>query len=145
MKNKKQILNHLLNVGYSRNAMAKICGYMVAKDMKGVNDCVSIKIGDNTFADFIDWVNTKQVSFDDIKVGDYLSHALVGGFIVLEKCGHNNIIALCLDAQLNNICFSDETGDMLRRCTPEEVALLDDMINDHGLEDFIKKLYSCNG
>lgn len=145
MKNKKQILNHLLNVGYGSVAMAKICGYMVAMNMKGVNESVSIKIGDNSFADFIDWVNTKQVSFDDIKVGDYLHHELVGDFIVMEKREVNNVIALCYDARLNNISFSDKDENILRRCTTEEAAFLDDMIKEHGLADFVKKLYSSNG
>lgn len=146
MKNKKQIINHLLKVGYGSVAMAKICGYMVAMNMKGVNESVSIKIGDNSFADFIDWVNTQQIEkINDIKVGDYLHHEIVGDFVVMEVGEDNNVIALCSDSRLNNIAFSNECEEILRRCTTEEAAFLDDMIKEHGLADFVKKLYSCNG
>ena len=145
MKSKKQIINHLLKVGYGSIAMAKICGYMVAMNMKGVNESVSIKIGDNSFADFIDWVNTQQIEkIDDIKVGDYLHHEIVGDFVVMEVGEDNNVIALCSDSRLNNIAFSNECEEILRRCTEEEIANLNNMLKKQEIAAFAKKICSSN-
>lgn len=55
MKERKEVLNHLLENGYNKKAINKICGFMVARELKTLDEKVKILKGDKTFEDFYRW------------------------------------------------------------------------------------------
>jgi hypothetical protein len=55
MKSKDVIFKHLKEVGYNGEARIKICGYLTGIGIKENEEMVEIKIGENTFADFLEW------------------------------------------------------------------------------------------
>lgn len=55
MKTSKEVFNHLLENGYNKNAINKICGFMVARELKTLDEKVKILKGDKTFEDFYRW------------------------------------------------------------------------------------------
>lgn len=59
-KNYNEIRYHLLNVGYTKEAMNYICGWLVGKGYKSVDEPIKYKKGDNTFYDFISYVNRNE-------------------------------------------------------------------------------------
>lgn len=77
MKTKEQVLNHLLEVGYTKEAIGRICGFMVANGMKSVDKKIKYKVGDNDFKNFNDWYNTYtftgEIVSEDVLEG-LLSH-----------------------------------------------------------------------
>lgn len=61
MKTKEKVLWHLKNVGYTNRAIDKICAYMIAKDLKSIDEKIIIKKGDNDFESFVEWFNQNDV------------------------------------------------------------------------------------
>lgn len=61
MKTKEQVLGHLKQVGYTKRAIDKICAYMIAKELKNLDEKIIIKKGDNDFESFVDWFNQDEV------------------------------------------------------------------------------------
>lgn len=55
MKTREEVLNHLLENGYNKKAINKICGFMVARELKTLDEKVKILKGDKTFEDFYRW------------------------------------------------------------------------------------------
>lgn len=55
MKTREEVLNHLLENGYNKKAINKICGFMVARELKTLDEKVKILKGDKNFEDFYRW------------------------------------------------------------------------------------------
>lgn len=55
MKTREQVLKHLLENGYNKKAICKIVGFMVARELKTLDEKVKILKGDKTFEDFYRW------------------------------------------------------------------------------------------
>lgn len=55
MKTRSEVMNHLLENGYTKKAINKICGFMVARKLKTLDEEVKILKGDKTFEDFYRW------------------------------------------------------------------------------------------
>ena len=45
MKTREEVLNHLLENGYNKKAINKICGFMVARELKTLDEKVKILKG----------------------------------------------------------------------------------------------------
>ncbi len=65
MKTKDEVFTHLFENGYSEQAIDKILGFMIGKDLKGVDEMVKYKKGTLSFDDFWNW-------FHDIKKDEEL-------------------------------------------------------------------------
>lgn len=61
MKTREEVLDHLLKNGYENEAINKIMGFMVAKELKQVDEVVAIKKGKLIFDDFYKWFNGNGV------------------------------------------------------------------------------------
>lgn len=57
MKTREEVLNHLLENGYTKNAISHILGFMVARELKTVDEKVRYLKGDGSFEDFFRWYN----------------------------------------------------------------------------------------
>ena len=62
MKTKEQVLNHLLENGYNKKAISKITGFMVAKELKALDEVVKILKGDKSFEDFFKWYHSCETT-----------------------------------------------------------------------------------
>ena len=67
MKTKEQVLNHLLENGYNKKAISKITGFMVAKELKALDEVVKILKGDKTFEDFFKWYHSCETTPKEAK------------------------------------------------------------------------------
>lgn len=59
MRTKKEIKEHLLNVGYTSVALAKIMGFLIGKGIKSKDETFTVLIGKHTFDYFFDWWNSE--------------------------------------------------------------------------------------
>ena len=55
MKTLEEVKKHCFKNGYSKEAMFKICGWLVAKGLKEAKEVVRYKVGNLTFEDFLEW------------------------------------------------------------------------------------------
>lgn len=55
MKTKEQVLQHLMEVGYTKKAINKIMGFLIGKDLKTIDEQITYKIGENNFEYFMNW------------------------------------------------------------------------------------------
>lgn len=55
MKTKTQVLAHLAKVGYSKEAIMKIMGFLIGNGTKTIDEEVVYLIGNGDFSDFMNW------------------------------------------------------------------------------------------
>lgn len=55
MKTKEQVLEFIRANGFTPRAMDKICGFLIANNIKGVNESIVYKVGDKDFNFFFNW------------------------------------------------------------------------------------------
>ena len=65
MKTREEVFNHLLENGYNKKAINKICGFMVARELKTLDEKIKILKGDKTFEDFYRWYYDCDASKED--------------------------------------------------------------------------------
>lgn len=79
MKTREEILSHLLENGYTKKAIHKIVGFMVGKELKGVDEVIRIKKGELSFNDFIDWYNgTNEEECEECYCPQCVLESLIG-------------------------------------------------------------------
>lgn len=59
MRAKGEVLRHLVNNGYSNNAITKITGFLIGKGLKEPNELITFKKGEKTWDEFIVWFENK--------------------------------------------------------------------------------------
>ena len=62
MRTKKEIVNDLLENGHSNNAIAKITGFLIGKELKQPTEIIRFKKGNDSWEDFIAWFENKPQS-----------------------------------------------------------------------------------
>lgn len=55
MKTKEQVLEHLMEVGYTKKAINRIMGFLIGKDLKTMDEVIEYKTGENNFEYFMNW------------------------------------------------------------------------------------------
>jgi hypothetical protein len=65
MKTREEVLNHLLENGYTKNAINHILGFMVARELKTVDEKVKYLKGEGSFEDFFMWYNDCDAQKDE--------------------------------------------------------------------------------
>lgn len=65
MKTKEQVLQHLMEVGYTKKAINRIMGFLIGKDLKTIDEQITYKKGENDFEDFMFWFDC---NWENIKV-----------------------------------------------------------------------------
>lgn len=125
MENKsiEQVKEHCLNVGYTHKDMARICGFLVGKGMKKVEEVISFRVGGKTLKDFIEWFES-----DEFVDGDY---------VLL----HDKQIGLLIDAVDDNFVFFGSNRvvkviqgyEIERKCTEMEIEAVNSILDTCGL------------
>lgn len=72
MKTKEEIIDHLLTVGYTEQAMDKIMGYLIGSGIKKEDEIFQYKKGLHQWETFWEWLNTDQNSFNAVDFVDSL-------------------------------------------------------------------------
>lgn len=65
MKTKEQVLQHLMEVGYTKKAINRIMGFLIGKDLKTIDEQITYKKGEESFEYFMNWFGCNQ---ENIKV-----------------------------------------------------------------------------
>lgn len=68
MKTLEEIKKHCKENGYSRDAMFKICGWLVAKGIKESDEPIPYKEGYDTFDNFVAWFEGKESFMKDLNM-----------------------------------------------------------------------------
>lgn len=55
MKTKEQVLQHLMEVGYTKKAINRIMGFLIGKDLKTMDEVIEYKKGEEIFEYFMNW------------------------------------------------------------------------------------------
>lgn len=63
MKTKEQVLEFIRSNGFTQRAMDKICGFLIANDIKGVDENIVYKVGDKDFNFFFNWFTSDISSY----------------------------------------------------------------------------------
>lgn len=53
MKTKEQVLQHLMEVGYTKKAINRIMGFLIGKDLKTIDEHMTYKKGEESFEYFM--------------------------------------------------------------------------------------------
>ena len=143
MKSKDEIKDHLLREGYDSETIAKICGWLIGRGIKDIDERIQIKRGLNDFHHFIKWYDTIFTSFNDVRIGDYIKFRDDEVMIVVHKsddyvfCMRNMCIIM-----IQSIAFQ---CDRIRCCSQEEIERKKRMDKSIGLNVIIDKLTAVNG
>lgn len=71
MKTKEQVLEHLMEVGYTKKAINKIMGFLIGKDLKTIDDQITYKKGEESFEYFMNWFNSEEKKVKKSKLEAY--------------------------------------------------------------------------
>lgn len=75
MKTLEEIKKHLLRFGYTNDDKYRICGWLVAKGIKDINETLIFREGTHTIEDFIGWFENGNADNKPFtcKKGDFVS------------------------------------------------------------------------
>lgn len=71
MKTKEQVLEHLMEVGYTKKAINKIMGFLIGKDLKTIDEQITYKKGEESFEYFMIWFNSEEKKVKKSKLEAY--------------------------------------------------------------------------
>lgn len=71
MKTKEQVLQHLMEVGYTKKAINRIMGFLIGKDLKTIDEQITYKKGEETFEYFMNWFNSEEKKVKKSKLEAY--------------------------------------------------------------------------
>lgn len=113
MKTRNEVLRHLLENGYSKKAINKIVGFMVAKELKALDEVVKILKGDGTFDDFFKWYHScdttpsemsnkggVEINYSSSDVIDSLIHDVLERLLFTISVHHNPNLIHRYESQL---------------------------------------------
>lgn len=122
MKSKEEITNHLKHVGYDDKTIIKICGWLIGRGIKAIDERVQIRRGNNNFDFFFNWYNNEFISFSDVKIGDYIKVYDDEIMVVVHKSA--NDFVLCMRKMFIRAIPADVFDSYhVRHCSKEEVEL----------------------
>ena len=128
MKNKNEILKHLVTVGYTRISIQKIAGFLLRQNIVEKGELVSFKSGERIFDDFYEWFNKEEVEVIETR-GSYID--------VVKKDGETTTTYLCLSNIVDNkVLVYNGTGVVI--CDLE--GLKWDISSDKNMEEFMLKM-----
>lgn len=125
MKNKEQILEHLLEVGYTDKAIVQICAYLIGAGVKKRAEVLKIRKGDADFDDFLVW--NKGLIF---KKGDCITFHWKITYYCIEDCFDDCFVKICSNRGLPSLF---RIKDNTRLATPEERTQCDVELARNGL------------
>lgn len=132
MKTKKDVKKHLEKSGYRDDAIERICGFLIAKELKEVDEVFRFKKGSLRFKDFLLWFNMElpNLTVDDLEYGDYV-----------HVCDGHDVLVLTLMEEGKDFVGFDgvEVGCYVldkdsRMCTDEELAEVMDTMHANCLD-----------
>lgn len=142
MKSKEEITKHLRQVGYDNEAIIKICGWLIGRGIKAIDERVQIRRGDNNFIFFIKWYNEEYVSFGDVKIGDYIKVYDDEIMVVVHKSA--NDFVLCMRKMFIRAIPADVFDSYhVRHCSKEEIEQEKEWYKKYELNHIIDKLTTC--
>lgn len=68
MKTLEEVKEHIHKVGYKEEAIAKICGFLIGKELKGEHEPICFRKGINEFSSFLNWFNESEEKYPKTKV-----------------------------------------------------------------------------
>lgn len=114
MKTREEVLNHLIENGYNKKAINKITGFMVAKELKALDETVKILKGDKTFEDFFKWYHDCESTSKEEECTE------------IEYCPYCVLETLCEDiARLIDLDIKYNQDELLDRHIMQMAFLLD--------------------
>ena len=130
MKTLEEIKKHLLRFGYTSKDKYRICGWLVAKGIKDINETLIFREGTHTIEDFIGWFENGNADNKPFtcKRGDFVSvqRGIYGVALADSKDG----LILLLDENCVLIyCINEDT----RLCTDEEKERIIESLKCQGI------------
>ena len=61
MRTREEVLEHLMKVAYSKEAMPRLMGFLVGAGLKTNEEQFKVVYGASTFEDFLNWYNNEDV------------------------------------------------------------------------------------
>lgn len=130
MKTIEEVKNHIVSVGYNDEAKGRICGFLVAKELKGVKDKLRFKLGDRNFEDFLDWFDDEEESYgiNEICFGDCI-HVQDGLNVVALGCVYGDTFVATDGAAICPCKVTKQT----RPCNEKEADLLQKQMDEENI------------
>lgn len=135
MKTLEEVKAHLAKVGYRRNEIPVIEGFLFGKGLyEGEEFEVEFIFGDNNFFDFKDWFdgeeekNKPEIDWDEFGFGDFI-HVQDGVDVVLLGGIYGCVFVGFNGEQVVDLVLTKES----RPCNEEEIDMMIRRLNAHGL------------
>lgn len=130
MKTLNEIRKHCVDCGYTNEAMLKICGFLIAKEIKGERDVIKYKEGYHNFDFFLQWFNDDEFYFEDMERGQCI-HIKDGlDVMLLSPCCNNSFVGVTGEGQVSTYLIEDGS----RPCTKQESKNLEARLREKGLK-----------
>lgn len=130
MKTLEEIKKHLLRFGYTSKDKYRICGWLVAKGIKDINETLIFREGTHTIEDFIGWFENGNADNKPFtcKRGDFVSvqRGIYGVALADSKDG----LILLLD---ENCVLIYAINEDTRLCTEEEKECILEYLKGQGI------------
>ena len=126
MKTREEVLKHLFENGYSEDGICRILGFMVARELKTLDERVTYKKGDRSFEDFYKWYYDCDVPTNN---NDGEEVELEEDECYCPDCVRTTLIEDVCEMLLEEIKFGSEDGFVRR------VTQLDFLLNLRGVEE----------
>ena len=126
MKTREEVLKHLLENGYSEEGIGRILGFMVARELKPLDEKVKYKKGDRSFEDFYKWYYDCDVPKNDDGNEEF---EFDDDVCYCPDCVRTSLIEDVCEMLLEEIKFGNEEGFVRR------VTQLDFLLNLCGVDE----------
>ena len=128
MKTKEEILIHLLENGYNNDAINKIMGFMVARELKTLDEKIACKKGDKPFEIFYHWYYDCDVA---PKSSDCDCGCECNGCECDCEWSYEEVLASLIDDVTYNLFDATVEGDYeLMERYARQLVLLHDIVED---------------
>ena len=130
MKTLEEIKKHLLRFGYTKNDKYRICGWLVAKEIKDTDETLVFREGTRNMEDFIRWFegNEEDEKPFTCKKGDFVS--VQRGMYGIALADSKDGLVLLLD---ENYVLIYAINEDTRLCTEEEKECILDYLKCQGI------------
>ena len=130
MKKLEEIKKHLLRFGYTNDDKYRICGWLVAKGIKDINETLIFREGTHTIEDFIGWFENGNADNKPFtcKRGDFVS--VQRGIHGIALADSKDGLILLLD---ENCVLIYAINEDTRLCTEEEKECILDYLKCQGI------------
>lgn len=145
MKTILEVQRHCKRNGYDAYNMGKICGWLVAKGIKGENESILFKNGTGKFDDFIKWFNGCEKQ-EGIKPGDVIcidgnKKVFVMRIVKEDEAvfgiDENRVLGTYNIDENTSICGADERKDFIGELNNAGIEVCDIYTEEEDEEDFL--------